>query len=365
MKAFAVFGTRPEAIKMAPVVLELQKYPERICTCVCVTAQHREMLDQVLEWFQIAPDYDLDLMRPDQGLADFASRALASVSKLLQEVRPDVVLVQGDTTTVMMTALAAFYQRIPVGHVEAGLRTRNRYDPFPEEINRRMAGVLATWHFAPTERAAAALRAEQVAEGTIFVTGNTVVDALIMTVRRPVDLKLNFDLNGRRLIVVTAHRRESFGAPFESLCWALRDLAERNPDVEVVYPVHLNPKVREPVERILTGQPRIHLLEPLRYEQFAHLMAKAYLILTDSGGIQEEAPVLGKPTLVIRETTERPEAVEAGTARLVGTNRQRIVTEAERLLYDKELYSTMAQAVSPFGDGRAAQRIVDSLLARL
>lgn len=365
MKAVVVFGTRPEAIKMAPVVLELQKYGERINTCVCVTAQHRAMLDQVLEWFGIAPNYDLDLMQPDQGLAELSSRVLVSVSKLLQEVQPDVVLVQGDTTTVMMTALAAFYQRIAVGHIEAGLRTRDRYNPFPEEINRRMAGVLATWHFAPTERAAAALRAEQVPGETIFVTGNTVVDALLLTVRRPVDLRLNFDLNGRRLIVVTAHRRESFGAPFESLCWALRDLAERNPDVEIVYPVHLNPKVREPVGRILTGQPRIRLLEPLRYEQFAHLMAQAYLILTDSGGIQEEAPVLGKPTLVMRETTERPEAVEAGTARLVGTNRQRIVTEAERLLYDQELYSTMAQVGSPFGDGRAAERIVDILLARL
>jgi UDP-N-acetylglucosamine 2-epimerase (non-hydrolysing) len=365
MKVLSVFGTRPEAIKMAPVILELQKYPERICACVCVTAQHREMLDQVLEWFQIAPDCDLDLMQPDQGLADLASRVLVSVSKVLQEVQPDVVLVQGDTTTVMMTALAAFYQRIPVGHVEAGLRTRNRYNPFPEEINRRMAGALATYHFAPTERAAAALRAEQVPEENIFVTGNTVVDALLMTAQRPVALKLDFSLDGRRLILVTAHRRESFGAPFESLCLALRDLAERNPDVEVVYPMHLNPKVREPVGRILAGQPRIHLLEPLRYEQFAHLMAHAYLILTDSGGIQEEAPVLGKPTLVMRETTERPEAIEAGTARLVGTNRQRIVAEAERLLYDQESYRAMAQVGSPFGDGRAAERIVDILLSRL
>ena len=360
-----VFGTRPEAIKLAPVILELEKRSDRIQSLVCVTAQHREMLDQVLEWFAIRPDHDLDLMQPDQGLADLASRVLMSVSRLLQEVQPDVVLVQGDTTTVMMTALAAFYQRIPVGHIEAGLRTRNRYNPFPEEINRRTASVLATWHFAPTERAAAALRAERVTEENIFVTGNTVVDALLMTIRRPVDLKLDFDLNGRRLIVVTAHRRESFGAPFESLCLALRDLAGRNPDVEIVYPVHLNPKVREPVGRILTGQPRIHLLEPLRYEQFAHLMAQAYLILTDSGGIQEEAPVLGKPALVMRETTERSEAIEAGTARLIGTNRQRIVAEAERLLYDKELYHTMAQVGSPFGDGRSAERIVDILLARL
>lgn len=250
-------------------------------------------------------------LQPDQGLAGFASRALVAVSKVLGEVRPDVVLVQGDNTTVMMAALAAFYQRIPLGHVEAGLRTRNRYNPFPEEINRRMAGVLATYHFAPTERAATALRAEQVPEENIFVTGNTVVDALLVTVQRSVDLALDLTLDGRRLILVTAHRRESFGAPFESLCLALRDLAERNADVEIVYPVHLNPNVRGPVGRILAEQPRVHLLEPLRYEQFAHLMAQAYLILTDSGGIQQEAPVLGKPTLVMWETTERPEAIEA------------------------------------------------------
>jgi len=364
-RILTVFGTRPEAIKLAPVILELQKHPAHLENLVCVTAQHREMLDQVLEWFQIEPDYDLNLMQPDQGLAGFASRALVSISKVLQEVRPDVVLVQGDTTTVMMTALAAFYQHIPVGHVEAGLRTRNRYNPFPEEINRRIAGVLATYHFAPTERAAAALRAEQVPEEDIFVTGNTVVDALLMTVQHPVALKLDFSLDGRTLILVTAHRRESFGAPFESLCLALRDLAERNVNVEIVYPVHLNPRVRDPVGRILSEQSRIHLLEPLRYEQFIHLMVQAYLILTDSGGIQEEAPVLGKPTLVMREATERPEAIEAGTARLVGTDRHRIVAETERLLYDKEAYRTMAQAGSPFGDGRAAKRIVDILLSRL
>lgn len=364
-RILTIFGTRPEAIKLAPVILELEKHSHHIESLVCVTAQHREMLDQVLEWFQIKPDYDLDLMQPGQGLAGFASRALAAVSQVLQEVRPDVVLVQGDTTTVMMAALAAFYQRIPVGHVEAGLRTRNRYNPFPEEINRRVAGVLATYHFAPTERAAAALRAEQMPEENIFVTGNTVVDALQMTVQRPVDLKLGFSLDGRRLILVTAHRRESFGAPFESLCLALRDLAERNADVEIVYPVHLNPNVRGPVGRILAEQPRVHLLEPLRYEQFAHLMAQAYLILTDSGGIQEEAPVLGKPTLVMRETTERPEAIEVGTARLVGTDRHRIVAEAECLLRDKRAYRTMAQAGSPFGDGRAAERIVSILLSRL
>jgi UDP-N-acetylglucosamine 2-epimerase (non-hydrolysing) len=365
IKILSIFGTRPEAIKMAPVILELQKHPGRIRGIVCVTAQHREMLDQVLEWFQIKPDFDLDLMQADQGLAQFGSRALVAVTQVLQEIEPDVVLVQGDTTSAMIAALAAFYLRIPVGHVEAGLRTRDRYNPFPEEINRRMAGVLATYHFAPTERAATALRAEQVPGETIFVTGNTVVDALLMTTQRPVDLQLGFGLDGRCPILVTAHRRESFGAPFEALCLALRDLAERNAEVEIVYPVHLNPNVRGPVRRILTGLPRVHLLEPLRYEQFAHLMARAYLILTDSGGIQEEAPVLGKPTLVMRETTERPEAIEAGTARLVGTDRHRIVAEAERLLHDKEAYRTMAQAGSPFGDGHAAERIVRILLSRL
>ncbi len=364
-RVLTIFGTRPEAIKLAPITIELGKHQDRLENLVCITAQHREMLDQVLEWFKIEPDYDLDLMQPNQGLAEFASRALVAVSRLLEQVHPDVVLVQGDTTTVMMAALAAFYQHIPVGHVEAGLRTRNRYNPFPEEINRRVAGVLATFHFSPTERAARALRDEQVPEENIFITGNTVVDALLMTVQRPVNLQLDFSLNGRQLILVTAHRRESFGAPFESICLALRDLAERNANVEIVYPVHLNPNVRGPVRHILAGHPRIHLLEPMRYEQFVHLMARAYLILTDSGGIQEEAPVLGKPTLVMRETTERPEAVEMGTARLVGTERHQIVAEAEQLLYDGEGYRGMAQAGSPFGDGRAAERIANILLARV
>jgi UDP-N-acetylglucosamine 2-epimerase (non-hydrolysing) len=323
------------------------------------------MLNQVLEWFKIKPHYDLDLMQKDQGLNEFASRALMAVSRVLEDVRPDVVLVQGDTTTVLMTTLAAFYQRISVGHVEAGLRTRHRYNPFPEEINRRLTGAMATYQFAPTERAAAALRAEQVPEENIYVTGNTVVDALLMTMQRQVKMDLGFSLDDRRLILVTAHRRESFGTPFKSLCLALKDLAERNSNVELVYPVHLNPNVRSPVKRILHQQPRIHLLEPLRYEQFVHLLARAHLILTDSGGIQEEAPVLGKPTLVMRETTERPEAIEAGTARLVGTDRDRIVTEVERLLHNETEYRAMTKTCSPFGDGHAAERILDILLARL
>lgn len=361
-RVLTIFGTRPEAVKLAPVILELETRPDSFENLVCVTAQHREMLDQVLEWFDIRPDYDLDLMQPNQGLAQFAGRALIALSDLLHHLQPDVVLVQGDTTTVMVAALAAFYRRIPVGHIEAGLRTDNRYNPFPEEINRRIASVLTTFHYAPTRRAAEALRAEQIPENSIFITGNTVVDALLMTMERRVNLQLDFEPNGRRLILVTAHRRESFGTQFESMCLSLRDLAERNTDIDIVYPVHLNPNVRKPVTRILAGQPRVHLLEPMRYECFVHLMAKAYLILTDSGGIQEEAPVLGKPVLVMRETTERPEATEAGTARLVGTDRKRIVAEVELLLRDEDEYGTMAQAGSPFGDGHAAKRIVDVLL---
>lgn len=364
-RVLTIFGTRPEAIKLAPVILELEKHRKRFQNLVCVTAQHREMLDQVLEWFEIKPHYDLDLMQKDQGLNEFASRALMAVDRVLEDVRPDVVLVQGDTTTVLMTTLAAFYQRISVGHVEAGLRTQHRYNPFPEEINRRLTGVMATYQFAPTERAAAALRAEQVPEENIYVTGNTVVDALLMTMQRQVKLDLGFSLGNRHLILVTAHRRESFGKPFESLCLALKDLAERNSNVELVYPVHLNPNVRSPVMRILDQQPRIHLLEPLRYEQFVHLLARSHLILTDSGGVQEEAPVLGKPTLVMRETTERPEAIEAGTARLVGTDRDRIVTEVERLLHDEAEYRAMTKVCSPFGDGHAAERILEILLAHL
>ena len=364
-RVLTIFGTRPEAIKLAPVILELDKHSSQFENLVCVTGQHRQMLDQILAWFQITPDIDLDLMRPDQELADFASLALAAVSRVLKSVHPDIVLVEGDTTTVVMAALAAFYQHIPVGHVEAGLRTRDRYNPFPEEINRRLTGSLATFHFAPTERAVTALLAEQVPEENIFLTGNTVVDALLMTIHRPVELGLDFRLDTRYPILVTAHRRESFGAPLESVCLALRDLVERNPDVELVYPVHLNPNVRKPVYELLGGETRIHLLEPLRYEQLVHLMSKVRLILTDSGGIQEEAPVLGIPTLVMREKTERVEAIEAGTACLVGTNRNRILTETERLLRDKEAYNKMSQARSPFGDGHAAEHIVNILADRL
>lgn len=364
-RILTVFGTRPEAIKLAPVIRELGKHRSQVQSLVCVTAQHRQLLDQALQWFEIAPDIDLDLMQPDQRVADFAHRALLAIDDVVREVQPDLVLVQGDTTSVMVTALAAFYNHCSVGHVEAGLRTGCREQPFPEEINRRIASVLSTYHFAPTSRAADALRAENVPEEAIFVTGNTVVDALIFTINRPVQLELSFDTDGRRLILVTAHRRESFGAPFESLCLALREIADQNADVEIVYPVHLNPRVRDPVYRILAKHPRIHLLEPLRYEQFSHLMARAHLILTDSGGVQEEAPVFGKPTLVLRETTERLEAIEAGTARLVGTDCGRIVGEVARLLHDPDAYQAMARAGSPFGDGRAAKRITEIVLSKL
>jgi UDP-N-acetylglucosamine 2-epimerase (non-hydrolysing) len=368
IRVLNIFGTRPEAIKMAPVVRELEKHPGQVESLVCTTAQHREMLDQVLDVFGIRPDVDLDLMQPDQGLPDLTARALTGLSRVLEEVCPNVVLVQGDTTTVMAGALAAFYRRIPVGHVEAGLRTRDRYSPFPEEMNRRVADALTTFYFAPTETAAQALRREGVADDAIYVTGNTVIDALLWVVRQPQPSEISDisgRVDGRRLILVTAHRRENFGAPFEEICHGLRDLARRNSDIALVYPVHLNPNVQEPAYRILGGQERIHLIEPLPYAAFAHLMSRAEIVLTDSGGLQEEAPALGKPVLVLRRETERPEAVEAGTAKLVGPDAEAIVRETERLLRDEAAYQQMANAVSSYGDGRAAERIVRVLLERL
>lgn len=361
-----VFGTRPEAIKMAPLVLALQGCKDAEVQ-VCVTAQHRQMLDQVLSWFGIVPDYDLDLMQPNQTLAGITARALEGVSSVISESRPDAVLVQGDTTTAMTAAMVAFYQRIPVGHVEAGLRTGDIYNPFPEEVNRHIIGVMATYHFAPTETARQALLAENVHPESIYVTGNTVIDALHWTVARPrsLDLNLPLDVPGERLILVTAHRRESFGPDFEAICCALLEIVERNQDVRLVYPVHLNPNVQEPVHRILGDVPRIHLIDPLPYPDTAHLMARSTLVITDSGGIQEEAPALGKPVLVMRRTTERPEAVEAGTAKLVGTDTATIVRAAEALLHDPVAYEAMANAVSPYGDGHAAERIVQILLNNL
>jgi len=389
IRLLSVFGTRPEAIKMAPVVRELERHPHQIQSVVCVTAQHREMLDQVLTLFGIEPDIDLDLMEDDQTPASLTARGMTALTKVLVQVSPDLVLVQGDTTTAMVAALAGFYHKIPVGHIEAGLRTRNRYSPFPEEINRHLIGVIATYHFAPTATAANALRAEGTPDDAIYVTGNTVIDALLWTISRPPSAQTQALFNrlgiekwcngtedayasnprvagdGRRLILVTVHRRENFGPPFENICTALREIAGRNPEVRLVYPVHMNPNVREPVYRILNGQERVHLMEPLPYEPFAHLMNHAYLVLTDSGGIQEEAPALGVPVLVMRHETERPEAVEAGTVKIVGTDAQTIIAETERLLHDEIEYQRMAHAVSPYGDGHAAERIVKIILERI
>ncbi|HEX2909172.1 MAG TPA: UDP-N-acetylglucosamine 2-epimerase (non-hydrolyzing) [Chloroflexia bacterium] len=374
LKVLSVVGTRPEAVKMAPVILELQKYPDRIDSRVCVTAQHRQMLDQTLAFFQIQPDIDLNLMRPGQSLSEITCRALESVTEVLREERPDIVLLQGDTTTVLATALAAFYQKIAVGHIEAGLRTADRYNPFPEEINRRVAGVIASYHFAPTQTAVDALLAEKVPAHTIFRTGNTVVDALLWTSSRPPTAETAHLLQqlgthqrssqtSERWILVTAHRRENFGEPFEKICLALRDIIESHPEVGLIYPVHMNPNVREPVYRILNDHKRIHLIEPLSYETFVHLLQTIDIVLTDSGGVQEEAPVFGKPVLVLRNETERPEAIAAGTARLVGPNRELIVEETRKLLNDQSAYTAMANAVSPYGDGNAAERIVQILLS--
>lgn len=360
-----VFGTRPEAIKLAPVVARLRSRADRASTVVCTTGQHREMLDQVTRLFGIVPDIDLSLMRPNQSLTELTSEAVRRFGEALDGARPDAVLVQGDTTTAMVAALAAFYRRIPVGHVEAGLRTGDRYRPFPEEINRRIITSLAEWNFVPTLTAARALRAESVRESSIHLTGNTVIDALLETVSRPEEPGESppFPSEGKRLVLVTAHRRESFGQPFEDLCLALREITRRNRDVEILYPVHLNPNVQEPVRRILSETPRVHLIEPLGYLPFARLMSRATLILTDSGGIQEEAPALRVPVLVMREETERPEAVEAGVARLVGTDPARIVPEAERILRDPAARREMVRdGGSPFGDGHAAERIVSVLL---
>ena len=368
-----IFGTRPEAIKLAPVIKALEERPDRFRSSVCVTAQHRQMLDQVLHIFNIRPDHDLDIMKPKQDLYGITSEVLLELKELLKEVKPDLILVQGDTTTTFAASLAAFYERIKIGHVEAGLRTYDKYKPFPEEINRRLTSVLADYHFAPTERAKRHLLGEGIREDAVFVTGNTVIDALLWILERQSSpeeqrrLRAYFDeafglpIHPPRLILVTAHRRESFGEGFENICQALREIALRNPDLHIVYPVHLNPNVREPVYRIIGGMDRVHLIEPLEYEPFVYLMNQAFLILTDSGGIQEEAPSLGKPVLVMREVTERPEAVEAGTARLVGSKKEDIVREAQRLLDHPEEYRRMAGRKNPYGDGKASERIVEIL----
>lgn len=359
-RVLLAFGTRPEAIKLAPLVKELQRRADRFETVVLVTAQHRAMLDQVLDIFDIRPDHDLDIMKPGQTLGDVTVRALAGVELVIEKERPDWVVVQGDTTSAFVSALAAYYRRVRVGHVEAGLRTADKYSPFPEEMNRRLAGVLADLHFAPTVRARENLLRENVPARSIRVTGNTVIDALLMTLASPKPWRvpvLDRVPADRRIVLVTAHRRESFGAGFENICRALAALAERNPDVEIIYPVHLNPNVRGPVMRVLRRRERVHLIEPIEYLPFAHLMERAHIILTDSGGIQEEAPAIGKPVLVMRDKTERPEAIEAGVAKLVGTEFDRIVRETERLLNSPRAYARMARAANPFGDGRAARRI--------
>ncbi|MCI0189118.1 UDP-N-acetylglucosamine 2-epimerase (non-hydrolyzing) [Cronobacter sakazakii] len=369
MRVLTVFGTRPEAIKMAPLVHALAQDPA-FDTRVCVTAQHRQMLDQVLHLFSIVPDYDLNIMKPGQGLTEITCRILEGLKPILTEFRPDVVLVHGDTTTTIATSLAAFYQRIPVGHVEAGLRTGDLYSPWPEEANRTLTGHLAMYHFAPTELSRQNLLRENIPDARIFVTGNTVIDALIAVRDRvmadePLRLRLETQypfLDGdKKMILVTGHRRESFGEGFEQICRALADIAAQNRDVQIVYPVHLNPNVTEPVNRILGHIDNIVLIEPQEYLPFVWLMNHAWLILTDSGGIQEEAPSLGKPVLVMRETTERPEAVEAGTVRLVGTDTQRILAEVTRLLHDEAAYQAMSHAHNPYGDGQACERILHAL----
>jgi UDP-N-acetylglucosamine 2-epimerase (non-hydrolysing) len=360
-----VFGTRPEAIKMAPVVHAMRDRPDRFETIVVVTAQHRQMLDQVLSIFRIRPDVDLDLMRPDQSLSELTARVLTTMDATLRDLRPDLLLVQGDTTTVLATALAAFHLGIAVGHVEAGLRSHDLRNPFPEEMNRRLTSVLTALHLAPTPLAADELRAERIDAARIVVTGNTVVDALQRLLREPFEIGgtplAGLPLDDGRLLVVTSHRRESWGRDLENTCLALRDLVERFPDLRVVYPVHLNPNVRKTVMELLGGAGRIHLTEPLDYFTFINLMRRCHLILTDSGGVQEEAPTLGKPLLVLRKLTERPEAFHAGLSKVVGNSRETIVAEASRLLQDDAAYRRMVSADNPFGDGRAAERIIRAI----
>ena len=366
IKLMTVFGTRPEAIKMCPLVLEMQKYPDFIEPIVAVTAQHREMLDQVLQLFAIKPDYDLNIMTAGQTLYDVTGRALAGLKDVLAEAQPDMVLVHGDTTTTFVGALASFYAQIPVGHVEAGLRTGSKFSPYPEEMNRKLTGAIADIHFAPTSTSKNNLLKENIDPAAIVVTGNTVIDALQTTVKadyRFTDSGLQKALaGGKRLILVTTHRRENLGEPMRHVYQALRKVLENHPDVEAIFPVHKNPKVREIVDEELGKLAQVHLIEPLDYEPFANLMAKVDIVLTDSGGIQEEAPALGKPVLVLRDTTERPEAVDAGTVKLVGTAYDDVLRETSLLLDDSKYYQSMAEAANPYGDGRACERIIRKIL---
>ncbi|WP_275298942.1 UDP-N-acetylglucosamine 2-epimerase (non-hydrolyzing) [Clostridium sp. YIM B02500] len=365
IKVMSVFGTRPEAIKMAPVVKELEKN-ENIESIVCVTGQHREMLDQVLEIFDIKPDFDLNIMRQGQNLTDITTRALESLSELMSEVKPDIVLVHGDTTTTLAGALAAYYNKIKVGHVEAGLRTYDKYQPFPEEINRKLTGALADLHFCPTILAREHLLKENIPEEDIFITGNTVIDALSTTIEDEyifsVDELNNIDFKNKKVIAMTAHRRENLGKPLINICNAVKRIVNINEDVEVVYAVHKNPAVQEPVREILGDNERIHLLEPLDLKDMHNLMKRSYLVMTDSGGLQEEVPSMGKPVLVLRNVTERPEGIEAGTLKLAGNEEAVVFEMAHELLNSREAYEKMAQAKNPFGDGKASQRIVDIIL---
>lgn len=376
IKIMIVFGTRPEAIKLLPVVRELRKFPEHVHLIVCTTGQHRELLSQMLQTFSVTPDFDLSIMTENQTLFDIVTKSLIGIKPILDRTRPDLLLVQGDTTTAFACALAAFYEKIPVGHVEAGLRTFDMYYPFPEEMNRKLISGIATLHFAPTENNKKNLLREGVEENNIFVTGNTVIDALFIILnRKPTDtakypmhntnksIKENhqsaYSSNNRLNILVTAHRRENFGEPIKNICLAIKEIAEKNKNVEVIYPVHPNPNIKGPVYNILSGQERVNLIQPLDYAPFVNLMNDSYLILTDSGGIQEEAPSLGKPVLVLRNETERPEAVEAGTVKIIGTQKDKIISSVEMLVNDKTEYDKMAHAVNPYGDGKASYRIVE------
>ena len=368
LRLMTVFGTRPEAIKMCPLVLEMHKYPEYIEPIVAVTAQHREMLDQVLELFNIKPDYDLNIMASGQTLYDITTRALNGLKEVIEDAKPDMVLVHGDTTTTFAGALAAFYAQVPVGHVEAGLRTGNKYSPYPEEMNRKLTGSVADMHFAPTSTSKENLLKENVNPEAIMVTGNTVIDALQTTVKANyefADTEFNkIFARGNRLILMTTHRRENLGEPMRNVYKALRMVLETHADVEAIFPVHKNPKVREIVQEELGGLERVHLIEPMDYEPFANLMGKVDIVLTDSGGIQEEAPALGKPVLVLRDTTERPEAVDAGTVKLVGTGYEDVLRETNLLLDDPAHYQKMAEAANPYGDGKACERIIRAILQK-
>jgi len=377
-KILIVFGTRPEAIKMIPLIKELEKHKDIFNTKVCVTAQHREMLDQVLDIFRVVPEYDLNIMQPGQGLEEITSKILLKIKSVLKEFNPDLVLVHGDTTTTFATSLASFYQKIYIGHVEAGLRTGDLYSPWPEEANRKLTGILAKYHFAPTSKAKKNLLNEGIDPNNIIVTGNTVIDTLFLmldkirndeNLRQKVLNKLGKLLDNNvldsKFILVTGHRRENFGEGFLNICKALKKIAINNPEMNIVYPVHLNPNVREPVNEILSGIKNVYLIDPLDYPEFIYLMSKCYLILTDSGGIQEEAPALGKPVLVMRNTTERPEAIEAGTVKLVGTDERKIIKEVELLLKNPSKYHEMSKSKNPYGDGRASKKIVDFLKENL